>query len=417
MVTKLKYIKPRKGKDIMKSKVLFGQIIILIILLTGFKSPTVKAEERDTSSDFVIVNGVLKKYKGSSKVVIIPDGVKEIGGGEFLANNGLNYNSTIKKVVIPDSVIKIGVAAFYMNSGLSEINIPDSVTIIGPSAFGSCKSLTEIIIPKSVTTIDNSAFMNSGLSEINIPESVTTIGGNAFLGTPWLDSKRADAESGLVIVNNILIDARNAKGEVFVPEGVIKLADSGMSFSPITKVTLPKTLIEIGKGAFSACVNLKEVQMKDNVAIIGDYAFEDCNSLEVLKLPKKLKELGSLGLNSKVLKKFKTLEIPASVEIISKDILDSYSYDTGMLLIHENSPVYKYIKENNLTDVKYKVIDKEGKIEEETYMVVKVKKGDTLWKISRKYLGKGTRFKEIMKLNNLKKTTIHVGQKLKVPVK
>lgn len=50
-------------------------------------------------------------------------------------------------------------------------------------------------------------------------------------------------------------------------------------------------------------------------------------------------------------------------------------------------------------------------------MVVIVKKGDTLWRISRKYLGKGTRFKEIMKLNNLKKITIHVGQKLKVPVK
>jgi hypothetical protein len=223
----------------------------LIILLIGFKSHTVKAEERDTSLDFVIENGVLKKYKGSAKVVVIPDGVKEIGGGEFLANNGLNYNSTITKVIIPDSVTKIGMAAFYMNSGLLEIDIPDSVTIIGPSAFGSCISLTEIIIPKSVTTIDNSAFMFcENLLEINVPESVTTIGGNAFLGTPWLDSKRADVETGLVIVNNILIDARNAKGEVIVPEGVIKVADSGMSFSPITKVTLPKTLNEIGKGRF-----------------------------------------------------------------------------------------------------------------------------------------------------------------------
>ncbi|NLL00138.1 MAG: leucine-rich repeat protein [Clostridiales bacterium] len=402
----------------MKNKVLLGQIILLIILFIGFKSPTVKAEEKDTSSDFVIENGVLKKYKGSAKVVIIPDGVKEIGGGEFLGNNGLNYNSTITEVVIPDSVTKIGVAAFYMSSGLSKINIPDSVTIIGPSAFGSCRSLTEINIPRSVTTIDNSAFMFcDSLLNINIPESVTTIGGNAFLGTPWLDSKRADAESGLVIVNNILIDARNVKGEVTVPEGVIKLADSGMSFSSITKVTLPKTLTEIGKGAFSACVNLKEVQMKDNVAIIGDYAFEDCDSLEVLQLPKKLKELGSLGLKSKVLKRLKTLEIPASVEVISKETLNSYSYDAGMLLIHENSPVYKYIKENNLKDVRYKVIGKDGKIKEETYMVVKVKKGETLWKISLKYLGKGTRYKEIMKLNNLKKTTIHVGQKLKVPVK
>jgi len=71
-----------------------------------------------------------------------------------------------------------------------------------------------------------------------------------------------------------------------------------------------------------------------------NYAFEDCNSLEVLQLPKKLKELGSLGLN---LKSFK----------ISKETLDSYSYDTYMLLIHGNSPVYKYIKENNLKDVRY----------------------------------------------------------------
>jgi LysM repeat protein len=403
----------------MKNKVLFGQIIMLIVLLIGFKSPTVKAEERDTSSDFVIENGVLKKYTGSEKVVIIPDGVKEIGGGEFLANNGLNYNSNITKVVIPDSVTTIGIAAFYMSSSLAEIIIPEGVNIIGPSAFGSCSSLAEIIIPKSVATIDNSAFMFcENLSKLNIPECVTNIGGNAFLGTPWLDSKRADAESGLVIVNNILIDARNAKEEVIVPEGVIRLADSGMSFSPITKVTLPKTLIEIGKGAFSACVNLNEVQMKDNVEIIGDYAFEDCDSLEILQLPKKLKELGSLGLKSKVLKKLKTLEIPASVEIISKEILDSYSYDdTGMLLLYENSPVYKYIKDNNLKDVRYKVIGKDGKVKDKTYMLVKVKKGDTLWRISHKYLGKGTRFKEIMKLNNLNKTTIRVGQKLKVPLK
>jgi hypothetical protein len=37
-----------------------------------------------------------------------------------------------------------------------------------------------------------------------------------------------------------------------------------------------------------------------------NYAFEDCNSLEVLQLPKKLKELGSLGLN---LKSFKIKDI------------------------------------------------------------------------------------------------------------
>lgn len=46
-----------------------------------------------------------------------------------------------------------------------------------------------------------------------------------------------------------------------------------------------------------------------------------------------------------------------------------------------------------------------------------VVKGDSFWKIAQKYLGKGTRYKEIMKLNNKTSTTIYVGEKLKIPFK
>lgn len=102
----------------MKNKILFLKIIALLaVFLIGVgTSKNVRAEESDASSDFVIENGVLKKYKGSATVVIIPDGVKEIGGGETLGKNGLNYNNTITKVILPDSVTKIGNAAFYMSS-------------------------------------------------------------------------------------------------------------------------------------------------------------------------------------------------------------------------------------------------------------------------------------------------------------
>ena len=44
-----------------------------------------------------------------------------------------------------------------------------------------------------------------------------------------------------------------------------------------------------------------------------------------------------------------------------------------------------------------------------------IKKGDTLWDISKKYLGTGTRYPEIMSLNALKSTTIYPGQILRVP--
>lgn len=43
--------------------------------------------------------------------------------------------------------------------------------------------------------------------------------------------------------------------------------------------------------------------------------------------------------------------------------------------------------------------------------------GDTLWRLAEKYLGKGNRYPEIMELNGLKDTTIYYGQKLKIPFK
>lgn len=49
------------------------------------------------------------------------------------------------------------------------------------------------------------------------------------------------------------------------------------------------------------------------------------------------------------------------------------------------------------------------------YFVYTVVKGDTLWKLSKKYLGKGSRYTEIAELNDLKNNTIISGQELKIP--
>lgn len=49
------------------------------------------------------------------------------------------------------------------------------------------------------------------------------------------------------------------------------------------------------------------------------------------------------------------------------------------------------------------------------YKIYTVVKGDSLWSIAQKTLGSGTRYTEIVKLNDLKSTTIYAGQKLKIP--
>ncbi|MBQ7540833.1 MAG: LysM peptidoglycan-binding domain-containing protein [Clostridia bacterium] len=46
-----------------------------------------------------------------------------------------------------------------------------------------------------------------------------------------------------------------------------------------------------------------------------------------------------------------------------------------------------------------------------------VKHGDTLWQIAQTYLGKGSRYTEIVKLSGLKSNVLYTGQELQIPEK
>ena len=150
--------------------------------------------------DFVIENGVLKKYIGIDAEVVIPEGVTSIGIWAFegcvnlttitipdsvtsIDDNAFRDCTNLTAIAIPDSVLKIGWWAFYGCNSLTTINIPNSVTSISKQVFCGCSKLTTITIPKSVTSIGNLAFENcTGLTTIDIPEGVTSIGDKAFSG-------------------------------------------------------------------------------------------------------------------------------------------------------------------------------------------------------------------------------------------
>lgn len=59
------------------------------------------------------------------------------------------------------------------------------------------------------------------------------------------------------------------------------------------------------------------------------------------------------------------------------------------------------------------MLDRSG--ERGPYRVHTVVKGDTLWDIAALYLGKGSRYPEIKKLNGLTSNVIYSGWKLKIP--
>lgn len=151
-----------------------------------------------------IIDGVYNK--GSIKVVILPQGVKQIGRSAFASCANLTYIyipdsvtlldggafsmcSRLTSVKIPNGVTYIDASTFYNCKGLKSVTIPYGVTSIGDSAFALCESLTEILIPNSVVSIERSAFYGCcGLKNITVSDSVATIGEYAFYGCNGISS-------------------------------------------------------------------------------------------------------------------------------------------------------------------------------------------------------------------------------------
>ena len=186
--------------------------------------------------------------------VNIPDSVTEIGWGTF------SCCSSLSSVSIPHSLTEIIGETFYGCCSLTSVTIPNSVTKIGSSAFKNCTSLTLMTIPNSVTTIGWQAFAGcSGLTSVHIPASTTRICDLAFEGTPWY----ANEPNGLVYAGLVAYKYKGTmtKGtSIKVKDGTRGISDDCFSGClGLTGITIPDSVISIGREVFWNCSNLSKI--------------------------------------------------------------------------------------------------------------------------------------------------------------
>ena len=87
--------------------------------------------------DFIIKDGALERYKGSSTTIVIPEGVHTIDMLAFSREK----KAEIKSIQLPQSLEIIENWAFDHCKKLERIIIPAGVRKIGRGAFYSCSSL------------------------------------------------------------------------------------------------------------------------------------------------------------------------------------------------------------------------------------------------------------------------------------
>ena len=292
-----------------------------IIITTPIPSsePTSMPEQTiDPSIEFVVEDGVLIKYKGEGGDVTVPD----IYGGQKITSIGrgaFSGNEDVTSVVIENGISEIRSGAFENCTLLSEVTLSENVDIVYALSFAGCKNLANLIVKGKNTELNDlfgSIEQNKKLTIYGLSDSgaeTYAMAYNAdFIATDIIPTLSPSPEptptQSLIptcepepIPTTVPDFEVNEYGEleayngvytnIVIPETVNGITVTSISAgvfeekTEIKSIALPDSIISIGRGTFSGCAMLEEVNTQ-KIESVGDYAFYNCSILKELTFEK-----------------------------------------------------------------------------------------------------------------------------------
>lgn len=241
-------------------------------------------------------------YSSFTGELIIPSTVT-YGGYTYtvtgISERAFNSCSGVTSVSIPSSMITIEWAAFeetafyndpsnwvdnalYVDNCLIAVKpevagetyeIAEGTRVIGEGAFYKCSSLTSVTIPSSVISIGYGAFADcTALTSVSIPSSVMYIGSEVFDGTALYNDASNWVDNVLYVDNCLIETKRDISGTYNIAEGTKVIAESALSScKSLTSITIPSSVIGIGRYAFPSSVVLTDIQVESgNTAYLSE---------------------------------------------------------------------------------------------------------------------------------------------------
>ncbi|MDR1135965.1 MAG: leucine-rich repeat protein, partial [Clostridiales Family XIII bacterium] len=276
-----------------KKAILF--LSALMLLLIGFSTQAVIASPDGISGqlvaysadeeDFVIVDGVLQTYTGAGGVVVIPDGVTEIGDNVF-ANN-----QSVTGLVLNEGLVKIGNEAFHSCRNIKgALELPSTVKSIGERAFMYCSGFTGLSLNTELESIGRAAFfMCSGFrGDLIIPDMVTRVDVDTFNHCSGFNGRLKLSKSISSVDLSAFEDCPNIKGELVIPDSVTFI--NAYAFNGMQKITS----ISFGEGlqwindtsVFGNCVGVTKISFASKYVLSNAPAIlRDFSNLKTIYVP------------------------------------------------------------------------------------------------------------------------------------
>lgn len=250
------------------------------------------------SSDgtYMIVTGIGQSNEAD---VVIPAEfgglpVREIAPAAFREEDGEHF---ITSVVLPNTITRIGDRAFANCWKLRSVTIPNSVRSIGGHAFTGCGYLTNVTFEDSNTRavfFDNSVVNFNPLlctcwgsnGQITISPTFSVDNIHCFeipeeVSGMYFSSKMAPTGRTEDITTSLTNNASwFCGGDFTVVNGVTQYKIEDLDYVPDYKNNETNSGLRLGDYAFNKCEALTEITLPRRLENMGTYVFNECEYLE-----------------------------------------------------------------------------------------------------------------------------------------
>lgn len=216
--------------------------------------------------------------------------IKTKDGYDRVVLTGCTYLRT--NIIIPDDIEVIGEKVF-MDTAINSVKMSSKVGIIEEKAFAGCSNLLNVQFGVGVQLIEKYAFYETAIQNLDLSKCTGLINIQDYSFERCESLQTVSLPEAIYGIASSVFNGCKSLRKVQFRNGVYKLEAYSFAKTAIEEVSLPSTVQKLGLGTFEDCKQLRSVDLsKTGITYLPEAVFTECSSLQAVKLPATLKEIG-----------------------------------------------------------------------------------------------------------------------------